>query len=49
MPPIGGRRAVISRFPYLVFYLAEPARVVVLAVLHGSRSPDAWPRARGSR
>ncbi len=37
------RRAVVSRFPYAVFYVAEPA-VVVLAVLHTSRDPAIWPR-----
>jgi plasmid stabilization system protein ParE len=38
------RRAVVSRFPYLVFYVAQPTRVTVLAVLHHSRSPATWPR-----
>ena len=38
------RRALIRRFPYLVFYLAEAARVVVLAVLHTSRDPAVWPK-----
>lgn len=38
------RRAVVSRFPYVVFYIAQPTRVVVLGVLHQSRSPRVWPR-----
>jgi plasmid stabilization system protein ParE len=38
------RRAVVSRFPYLVFYVVQPNRVTVLAVLHHSRSPATWPR-----
>jgi len=38
------RRAVVSRFPYLVFYVVQPTRVSVLAVLHSSRSPATWPR-----
>jgi plasmid stabilization system protein ParE len=38
------RRAVVSRFPYLVFYLASPERVMVLAVLHHARNPAVWPR-----
>jgi toxin ParE1/3/4 len=38
------RRALITKFPYLVFYVAEPTRAVVLAVLHTSRSPATWPR-----
>ena len=40
----GIRRAVVSRFPYLVFYVVRPERVAVLAVLHHARNPAAWPR-----
>lgn len=42
------RRAVVSRFPYVVFYVAQPTRVSVLAVLHQSRDPAIWPRRSGS-
>jgi len=38
------RRALVAKYPYLAFYVVEPARVVVLAVLHTSRNPVAWPR-----
>lgn len=38
------RRAVISRFPYVVFYVVRPTRVAVLAVLHQARNPAIWPR-----
>lgn len=38
------RRAVVSRFPYLIFYVVRPARVVVLAILHHARDPALWPR-----
>lgn len=38
------RRAIVSRFPYVVFYVAQPTRVAVLAVLHQSRNPAIWPR-----
>lgn len=38
------RRSVISRFPYVVFYVVRPTRVAVLAVLHQSRDPAIWPR-----
>ena len=38
------RRAVVSRFPYVVFYLVQPTRVAVLAVVHQSRNPANWPR-----
>ena len=33
------RRALTRRFPYGVFYIAEPERIVVLAVFHGRRDP----------
>ena len=33
------RRAVLKRFPYTIYFLAELDRVVVLAVYHGSRDP----------
>ena len=40
----GVRRAVVSRFPYLIFYVVRPERDVVLAVLHHARNPASWPR-----
>jgi len=43
------RRAVVSRFPYAVFYRVEPRQVVVLAVLHTARDPGRWPRPRKGR
>jgi plasmid stabilization system protein ParE len=36
------RKAVVTRFPYCVFYRAEPARVEVIAVFHTSRDPAIW-------
>jgi plasmid stabilization system protein ParE len=33
------RKAVLRRFPYLIFYLVEAKRVVVLAVFHAKRDP----------
>ena len=39
------RRAIVSRFPFAVFYLVESRRVVVLRVLHTARDPKLWPRA----
>jgi hypothetical protein len=35
---------VVSRFPYLVFYVIKPQRITVLAVLHHARNPAVWPR-----
>lgn len=40
------RRAVVSRFPYAVFYRIEPKQVVVLTVLHTARDPKLWPQPR---
>jgi len=37
------RRAVVSRFPYLIFYVAKADRVDVLAILHHARNPADWP------
>jgi len=36
------RRTLLRRFPFGVFYLADSARVVVLAVLHQSEHPGKW-------
>ncbi len=36
------RRALLKRFPFAVFFLAEDHNVVVLAILHGSRHPRTW-------
>ena len=36
------RKAVVSRFPYIVLYREEPAEVVVISVFHTSRDPDEW-------
>ncbi len=40
------RRAIISQFPYAVFYRLEPRRVVIFRVLHTARDPKSWPRGR---
>lgn len=40
------RRAVVSRFPFAVFYRVEAKRVVVLTVLHTARDPKVWPQSR---
>ena len=36
------RRALLRRFPYGVFYRAFPEVIVVVAVMHGRRSPARW-------
>ena len=43
------RRAIVSRFPYGVFYRIEPRQVVVLTVLHMARDPKLWPQPRRAR
>ena len=35
-------RALLRRFPYGVYFLAESHEVTVLAVLHLHRQPDVW-------
>jgi plasmid stabilization system protein ParE len=43
----GVRRALLKRFPYVVYFAVESPVVVVLAVLHASRSPAEWQRRIG--
>lgn len=40
----GVRRAVMSRFPYSLFYLLDEGEVVVLAVEHQARHPERWKK-----
>ena len=42
------RRAVVSKFPYAVFFRVEPKRVVVLTDLHTARDPKLWPQPRST-
>jgi len=43
----GIRRALLKRFPYAVYFAIEDDVVVVVTVLHASRDPAEWQRARG--
>lgn len=36
------RRVPMRRFPYSVFYRVYPASIIVLACMHGRRSPVRW-------
>jgi len=36
------RRALVRRFPYVVFYKVEPERIVIYAVFHCSQDPSKW-------
>ncbi len=38
------RRARLVRFPYAVFYREFDDAVVIVAVLHGRRDPNAWKK-----
>lgn len=40
------RRYLLVRFPYAIYYRAEPERVLVLAVTHTRQHPDAWKTRR---
>ena len=36
------RRAIVRRFPYGIFFVAEAEQISVLAVLHVRRDPQVW-------
>ena len=36
------RRAIIHRFPYVVYYRIISSRIIVIAVVHGKRDPKTW-------
>jgi plasmid stabilization system protein ParE len=36
------RRAMIRRFPYIIYYRIVSSRVIVTAVFHGRKNPKAW-------
>lgn len=38
------RRALMRRFPFAVFYTMDEDVLLVLRVIHTSRSPRKWPR-----
>jgi plasmid stabilization system protein ParE len=42
------RRIGIRRFPYGIFFQAEPNRIVVLACIHGRRNPKRWKVRRSA-
>jgi plasmid stabilization system protein ParE len=41
-PRRGVRRALTRTFPYILYFVVECDTVVVLAVLHAARTPEAW-------
>jgi toxin ParE1/3/4 len=38
------REALVSGYPYCVYYREEPNQVVVLSVFHTARNPSIWQR-----
>ncbi len=42
------RRAVLHRFPYVIFFETEADRVVVWAVAHAKRRPGYWVARRAA-
>jgi|SRR5215207_5648844 len=36
------RRAIVRRFPYALFFVADPEVISILACLHVRRDPQAW-------
>jgi len=43
------RRALVRRFPFGVFYVAQPDSVIVVAVLHTAHNPRLWGTRLKSR
>lgn len=42
----GARRALLRRFPYIVYFVIEGELVIVFAVLHARRNPAIWQSRR---
>ncbi|HLH19198.1 MAG TPA: type II toxin-antitoxin system RelE/ParE family toxin [Bryobacteraceae bacterium] len=38
------RKALVNRFPYCVYFVADGSRSNVVAVLHGKRAPAIWQK-----
>jgi len=36
------RRAVIHKFPFVIYYRVENRLISIIAVMHGSRDPNKW-------
>lgn len=36
------RRALMTRFPFGIYFRVEQSQIVVVAVIHGSRHPHHW-------
>ena len=40
------QKALVRRFPYVVYFVVEPAGTSVIAVTHGRRHPRRWQSRR---
>jgi len=40
------RRALVRRFPFQILYEIESAEVIIYAIYHSARDPEAWQRRR---
>ncbi len=38
------RRAIVQRFPFVIYYKIEEEIIVVLAVIHANRNPHDWKK-----
>lgn len=36
------RKAVVKRFPYVVFYREEAMELIVISIIHSARHDDVW-------
>src|SRR5437660_11754839 len=40
------RKALVQRFPYVVYYVVLPDVISVIAIIHGRRDPQLWQARR---
>ena len=45
LTPEGTRRALLRSFPYVLHYAEVKDGIVIIAIVHAHRHPDAWRRA----
>ncbi|MBO6794789.1 MAG: type II toxin-antitoxin system RelE/ParE family toxin [Balneolaceae bacterium] len=36
------RRALVSRFPYSIYFISEPELITIFAILHQHQNPENW-------
>jgi len=40
------RKAIVRRFPYVIYFRVQPTYIRIMAVVHHSRRPDYWIHCR---